>query len=118
MTRERLPPEQLDLIGPLRRYVPPAKVVDKPGYSPFYQSTLDTLLPAEGTLVISGTETDVCVASAVFDAIGRGLRVVIASDAVCSSADETHDAQMCLYRNRFSLQVEVAEVADILSAWR
>jgi len=46
-----------------------------------------------------------------------GYRVVLASDALCSSSDETHDALMTLYRERFSQQIETVETATILAAW-
>ena len=39
------------------------------------------------TLVISGSETDVCVLSTVLGAVDRGYRVVIAIDALCSSSN-------------------------------
>ena len=35
-----------------------------------------------------------------------GFRVILVTDALCSSADETHDAMMNIYMNRFGLQVE------------
>jgi nicotinamidase-related amidase len=44
--------------------------------------------------------------------------VVLAEDAICSSSDETHDALMTLYKNRFSQQIETAEAEAILEAWR
>ena len=40
--------------------------------------------------------------------------MIIATDAVCSSADQTHDAALELYHNRFGMQVEVATVAQLL----
>jgi hypothetical protein len=43
---------------------------------------------------------------------------VLARDALCSSSDQTHDALMTLYRERFSEQIELAETAAILDAWR
>jgi hypothetical protein len=43
--------------------------------------------------------------------------VVVATDAICSSADETHDAMMTIYHSRFAEQVETATVADILLGW-
>ena len=69
------------------------------------------------SLVITGAETDVCVLAAVLDAVDLGYRVVLAADALCSSSDETHDALMTLYRERFSEQIETAETASILAAW-
>ncbi len=50
------------------------------------------------SLVITGAETDVCVLAAVLDAVDLGYRVVLATDARCSSSDETHDALLTLYR--------------------
>ena len=120
MTRSRLDPELLELVGPLRRLAPPARVLDKPFYSPFHATTLARTLMDEGcdALVVSGAETDMCVLAAVLDAVDLGLRVVLATDAICSSSDETHDALMTLYHRRFSQQVEPAEAEVILAAWR
>lgn len=96
-----------------------ARVLDKPGYSPFHRTTLDAELEQRGidTLVLSGTETDVCVLAAAMDAVDRGYRTVIARDAVCSSTDETHDALMTLYHRRFRNQIETADTREILDAW-
>ena len=58
------------------------------------------------TLVITGGETDVCVLSTMLGAIDWGFRVILVTDALCSSADETHDAMMNIYLNRFGEQVE------------
>ncbi len=60
------------------------------------------------TLAITGGETDVCVLATVLGAVDRGYRVVLATDAVCSSSDDTHDAMMTLYRQRFGQQLEIA----------
>ena len=69
-------------------------------------------------IVITGAETDVCVLAAVLGAVDFGYRVVIASDAICSSADATHDALLQLYKSRFSEQIEIAETELILASWR
>jgi nicotinamidase-related amidase len=63
-------------------------------------------------------ETDVCVLATVLGAIDRGYRTIIALDAICGSADETHDAAMTLYRSRFSEQVETATTEEILEGWK
>lgn len=69
------------------------------------------------TLIVTGVETDVCVLASVLGAVDRGFRTIIAADAVCSSADETHDAMLAFYSTRFSEQIELAETAEILENW-
>ena len=120
LTLERIDPRLLELVPALHRLSPPAAVIDKRVYSPFAEPALPQLLRSRGAeaLVISGAETDVCVLAAVLDAVDRGYRVVLAADAICSSSDETHDALMTLYHNRFSQQIETAEADAILEAWR
>ncbi|WP_326869829.1 isochorismatase family cysteine hydrolase [Devosia sp.] len=120
MTRERLDPGLLELVPALARHVPPARVLDKPIYSPWLGSRLHGELLAAGvdTVVISGAETEVCVMAAVIGAIDLGYRVIIATDAICSSADSTHDAMEHVYDSRFGMQVETAEVGEIVEAGR
>lgn len=119
-TRERVDPGLLDLVPALARLVPPATIIDKPVYSPFAGRRLPALLRARDTdvLVITGTETDVCVLATVLGAIDRGHAVLLVTDAVCSFSDAGHDALMTLYRERFSLQVGTATTAEVLAAWR
>lgn len=117
MSAERLPEGLEDLVKPLGRFTPPALVVDKNIYSPWYGPLQQMLADRNvDTLVVSGTETDVCVLAAVIGAIDRGYRVVIAIDAVCSSADDPHDAMVSIYRSRFGMQVETAHVSEILAS--
>jgi nicotinamidase-related amidase len=120
MTLEALEPGMVDLVAPLARLVPPAEVFDKRTYSPWWDSNLHRRLQARGidTLVVSGAETDVCVLATVLGAVDLGYRVVISTDAVCSSSDKTHDALLALYHERFGQQVETATAEDILGAWR
>lgn len=110
----------VDIVPVLARFVPPARVLDKRVYSPWTEGALDRFLrgSAVDTLIVTGGETDVCVLGTVLGAIDRGYRVVLATDAICSSADDTHDALMRLYRNRFSEQLELAGVDEILEQWR
>lgn len=70
------------------------------------------------TLVISGAETDVCVLAAVLGAVDRGYRVVIPTDALCSSSDQMHDALIKLYHDRYGQQIETAKAETILRNWR
>jgi nicotinamidase-related amidase len=119
MTLENIDPRLLELVPSLARLAPPAVVVDKHVYSPSVESDLLRVLRKgqTDTLVISGAETDVCVLAAVLGAVDFGYRVVLATDALCSSSDTTHDALLTLYRARFSYQIEASETATILQHW-
>ena len=120
MTREKLDPALIELMPGLKRFVPPATVVDKMVYSAFAHSELATRLQAErvDTLIITGSETDVCVLATVLSAVDRGYRVIVVRDAVCSSSDEAHDASLRLYHDRFSVQIEVAGAEEIIGCWK
>jgi len=120
VTQAELDPGLLDLIPPLGRFVPPAVVVDKTRYSAFAGTTLFAHLQsrkADG-LIISGSETDVCVLSTVLDAVDAGFRVILVRDAVCSSSDEGHDALLKVYHRRYSEQIETADAQEILDRWQ
>jgi nicotinamidase-related amidase len=118
-TRVELPASELELVPALRRFAPPAEIIDKPAYSAFYQSQLASFLSKKGvsTLVITGAETDVCVLATVLDAVDLGLRVLIVEDALCSSSDAGHDALMTLYRTRYSEQIELIKAAQLPELW-
>lgn len=120
VTLDEVDPAMVEIVPTLSRFVPPAKVVDKRVYSPWTEGELDRFLRGSSVdaLVVTGGETDVCVLATVLGAVDRGYRVVLATDAICSSADETHDALMRLYRSRFSEQIELATVEEILDGWR
>ena len=69
-------------------------------------------------VVITGAETDVCVLAAVLGAVDFGYRVVLVTDAICSSTDETHDALLALYHQRFAEQIETIDTETLLRHWR
>ncbi|MDF2114280.1 cysteine hydrolase [Roseiarcaceae bacterium H3SJ34-1] len=119
MTLEHLHPDMVRLVPELARFTPPAEVLDKHVYSPWYGSGLHLALTRRGvdTLILSGAETDVCVLAAVLGAVDRGYRVILATDALCSSTDETHDALLTLYRNRYGQQIETVSTATIAANW-
>jgi nicotinamidase-related amidase len=118
MTGEHLAQELVGLAMPLQTLVPPARVFDKMTYSPWVDGRLFSHLRQEGvrTLVVTGGETDVCVLATVLGAIDLGYHVIVLSDAVCSGADETHDAAVDLLGDRFSVQLELVETEEFLSA--
>ena len=120
MTIEAIGEDMIDLLPPLREFVPPATVIDKKVYSPWLDSGLEAELKRRGTdtLMITGGETDVCVLGTVLGAVDRGYRTVIVADALCSSADETHDASMKVYHDRYGQQVETIDTADLIKEWR
>ena len=119
MTLEALPPGTVDLLPPLKELVPPAEVIDKRVYSPWVEPGLHERLRARGvdTLVITGVETDVCVLGAVLGAVDLGYRVVVPTDAICSSSDHTHDALLTLYRERYGQQGETVSSEELLRHW-
>lgn len=119
MTIDKLGPEMLELVPPLAEFAPSAEIVDKHVYSPWIETALHHRLKERGidTLVISGGETDVCVLATVLGAVDRGYRVVIATDALCSSTDETHDAMLSIYHHRYGSQVETVTADVILKDW-
>jgi len=119
-TREHLDPGLLELMPPLQRLVPPAIVLDKPVYSAFAGHKLRDLVSERGidTLLITGSETDMCVLATVLGAVDLGLRVVIVTDGVCSSSDEGHDSLLALYSKRFRHQIETIDSASLLAQWR
>jgi nicotinamidase-related amidase len=114
-----LAPEMLELMPPLAKLSPPAATIDKTRYSAFEASALlDHLMArrADG-LIITGSETDVCVLATVLAAVDIGYRVIVVEDAICSSSDEGHDALMKVYNGRYSEQIDVTDVETILKAW-
>lgn len=84
VTREQLDPALIELMPSLQRFVPPAVVFDKMVYSAFAAPGFMERLRAEhvDTLMVTGSETDVCVLASVLGAIDRGLRVIVVRDAM------------------------------------
>ncbi|MEK1888573.1 MAG: cysteine hydrolase [Phyllobacterium sp.] len=120
MTLSVIDERKIDLVPELARYAPPARLWDKRAYSPWHGGQLARVLgdAAIGTLIVSGGETDVCVLATVLGGVDYGYRMIIATDAVCSSSDQAHDAMQLFYGQRLSQQVETAETTEILDAWR
>lgn len=120
MLGKRIHPDLLALVPSLARLVPPAKILDKRSYSPWWSGELHHALQGAGieTLVITGGESDICVLATILGAIDLGYHVVIPTDALFGSADQTHEAILEIYRSRFQFQLLVTTAADLLDAWR
>lgn len=120
MTREELDPGLLELVEPLACLVPPARQVEKPANSAFSRPGFASALKRRGisTLVVTGGETDVCVLATVMQAIDLGFRVVLPTDALCSTSDGAHDTVVDLFGARFSSQVEALTTEDLLRRWQ
>src|ERR1700751_3401818 len=118
-TRECLNLQLLELMPPLATLCPPGIIIDKTRYSAFAEPTLLAHLREReaDALIVSGSETDVCVLATVLDAVDLGYRVIVVRDAVCSSSDQGHDMLMRLYHTRYTEQIETADAATILTRW-
>lgn len=110
----------IELLPELLAFVPLAAVFDRMVYSAFTDGRLHNLLRARSatTLIVTGSEADICVLSTILAAVDHGYRIVVVSDGLCSSSDESHDALLGLYRSRFDIQIEVAESTEVLDRWR
>jgi nicotinamidase-related amidase len=115
VTMENIGPEMVGLLPQLAAFVPPAAVIDKQVYSPWHWPALDIRLrerPVD-TIIVSGVRA----LSTVLGAVDRGYRVVVATDALCSSSGESYDALLSLLRCRYSEQVEAVTSDVIIENW-
>jgi len=117
MTLDELDPGMVDLVPELAGFAPPATIIDKRVMSPWL-TDLSARLQAKsvGTLIVTGAETEVCVLATVMGGVDLGYRMIVVTDAICSSADETHDAMMRIYQSRFGMQVETVTTAELIAA--
>jgi nicotinamidase-related amidase len=119
ITRGSMDLNLLRLVPELESFAPPAHVIDKPVYSAFASGALRAYLQDKNvdTLLVTGSETDVCVLATVLDAVDFGYRVIVVKDGLCSSSDAAHDASLHLYAQRFDIQIELAEAEEVLDSW-
>lgn len=119
VTLDRIGAEAVHLLPELVRHTPPAKIIDKMVYSPWFDPALDRLLAQAkvNSILLTGGETDICVLATALGAIDRGFRVIMVRDALCSSSDRTHSELMDIYSSRFDTQIEVADTEEILENW-
>ena len=119
LTAREIDPDAVELMAPLKLFTPPAQVLDKTRFSAFSNSELQLRLQAMAadTVILSGAESDMCVLATVLAAVDLGYPVIVATDAICSSADPSHDAVLRIYHQRFSQQIRTMSVEEIRAAW-
>lgn len=120
MTIAQAGEQAIELLPELAAFVPPARVFDKPIYSPWLSGELWRVLEAEGIdeVIVSGGEADMCVLTTLLGAIDLGYRTILVEDAICSTSDEAYENMLKLFTKRYSQHVEVVPVDAILEMWR
>jgi nicotinamidase-related amidase len=120
VTQETISPDLFDLVAPFAVKARPEAQIDKDGFSAYsgaaFAPALDRL--GCGMLVLSGVETDVCVLATALEAVDRGFRVVIATDAVTSFSLPAHRAALEHVLPRFEHLIDLAPTEAILAAWK
>jgi nicotinamidase-related amidase len=119
VTLERVDPALVELVPALEQFVPPATVFDRKTYSGFADGRLHRWLQdrSVNTLIVSGSETDICVLATVLAAVDHGYRTIVVRDALASSSDETHEALLGLYERRFDIQIELTDSDELMLLW-
>ncbi|HCV86631.1 MAG TPA: cysteine hydrolase [Deltaproteobacteria bacterium] len=118
VTKEEAGEEWLALHPTLQKFAKPENTFDKTTYDAFasipFRSYIETSKPS--ALIFSGIETDVCILATALTAIDFGFRTIIVKDAVTSSEINSHKACFESIFPRYSQQIEIATVDEILSA--
>jgi nicotinamidase-related amidase len=119
VTRDRLHTGLFDLVEPLAGMALPGEIYDKTVYSAFSNVGFEASLSRRQatTLVLTGVETDVCVLATAFDAVDRGLHVVVVADAVTSWSPAGHRAALEAIYPRLDQQIEITTAKDVLVLW-
>ena len=118
VTKEEAGEGWLALHPNLQKFAHSENTFDKKTYDAFasgsFRSSIERANPS--ALVFSGIETDVCVLATVLTAVDLGYRTIVVKDAVLSSDLNSHNACFEFLFPRYSQQIEIAAVTDILSA--
>jgi len=90
-------------------------VVDKYGYGAFHGTDLDDLLRAKdvGSLVVTGTVTQICVEESAREALHHGYRTTVVADAVSSYVPDLHAATL----KNFALKFGWVADTDTVLTW-
>lgn len=104
----------VDEVAPLEAEV----VIDKPGFSAFYQSQLDAVLKRGGIdhLLICGVTTQCCVHSTLRDAVDRGYWCLTVADCCAAEDPALHDAALLLIGGEGDLFGWICDLQDASDA--
>ena len=91
-------------------------VIDKPGFSAFYKTDLESLLRDRGIThsIVCGVTTECCVQSTIRGAVDRGFFSLILSDCCASYYPDMHDATMRVLPAQGNLFGWVAKSTDLI----
>jgi biuret amidohydrolase len=91
-------------------------IVDKPGFSAFYKTNLESILQERGIThtIVCGVTTECCVQSTVRGAVDRGFFSLILSDCCASYYPDMHDATMRVLPAQGNLFGWVGESTDLI----
>jgi nicotinamidase-related amidase len=94
-------------------------IVRKHWYDAFAGTVLDGALRARGigSLVITGTMTDICVLATVIGGFNREYRITVVEDGVATLWPEIQRATLDIVRRAYGRVVAAKVVADTLAAW-
>ena len=86
------------------------------GVSALHDTGVDSALRNLGatTLVVTGVSVNVAVLNTVFDAVNRGLQVIVPRDAVAGVGSDYVDA---VISNTIALLATVTTTADLVAVW-
>lgn len=92
-------------------------VVDKPGFSAFYKTDLESILKDRGIThaIVCGVTTECCVQSTIRSAIDRGFFTLLLSDCSASYYPDMHEATMRVFPAQGNLFGWVGESKDLLA---
>lgn len=95
--------------------LPDETVVEKAGFSAFYNTCLDELLRQQGIdhLILCGVTTQACVHSTLREAVDRGYWCLSVADCCAASDPGMHEAALNIIAGEGHLFGWVADVADI-----
>lgn len=94
-------------------------VIDKPGFSAFYRTDLESQLRSAGItrLIICGITTQCCVHSTLRDAVDRGFYCLTVADACAAIDPEVHEATLRIIQAENHLFGWIADSAAVLEAF-